>query len=741
MAMGEDNSQFESNNELRLSDYGNILIDHKWMIVGLVAAALFLSLMYVSFATPVYRANLLLQVEDAAPDSKNFLNETTGLFDVKTYAVGELQVIGSRMVLSAAAEQAGLEIDARPKYLPIVGKWLARKAETLSEPGFLGIGGYVTGNEKIEVSKFTVPALFEDGAPFTLTLGEDNNFTLTHDLLDTPINGVLGQVLRATIPEGDIELKIDRLTGKPGAEYVISKASELRIVEQLQGRLQLAEQGRQSNVISVALDDTDRGRLILTLNAIAEQYVRQNTQRKSAEAEKTLAFLDTQLPVFQRQLKDSEDAYAQFRNQNGTIAFEEEAKILLKRTSDLQTALLDLQQRGREADVSFTDQSTKQQTLTKQKSAIQAELNSVNARIAAMPNIQRDALRLERAVTVNSGLYQSMMNNASQMRLVKEGKVGNVRLLDKAVMSKDPVKPQKGLVVAFAFVVSLLIGPGIAILRTRLRSGFHDPKDLQSKTGLEVFAVVPQSPHQVTLDQRIAKGTTHNYLLADAYPSSQPVEALRNLRAALKVALARAPNNRILITGATPGIGKSFIASNFARLLSQSGKRVLLINADLRKRDSNKIFGLEQRSGLSHVLSGETTYEHAINPSVRPNLDVMTTGTLPVFPTELLESPAFSSMLNRVSPLYDHVVIDTAPVLVAADALAVAPLCGVVLLVARADHSELDEVDECIRRFAQSEVVLNGVLFNGMNLNRRTNGSRGVYRYSQYQTESEAATI
>ncbi|CAN5915366.1 polysaccharide biosynthesis tyrosine autokinase [soil metagenome] len=719
----------------RLSTYSDILLDHKWLIGGIIAFALLVGLVYVSLATPIYRANLLIQIEDSAPDSKSFLNETTGLFEVKTPLTGEIQVLGSRMVLNPAADQADLQVSAQPRYLPVIGAWLSRHDVGLSTPI---LGGYVTGAERIDVTRFQVPPSLEDTGPFIVTTQGGGRYTVRHDMLEAPLNGVLGQPLRYTLSDGVLDIQLKQLAGMPGAQFTVFVSSRDRAIEQLQGRLQLAEQGRQSNVIGVSLEDSNRVRLARILDAIGDQYVKQNMARKSAEAEKTLAFLDAQLPTFENQLKSSEDAFARFRNQNGTIAFDEEARVWLKKTADLQGTLLDLQQKRREAEPLFSDQSNKVQTLDKQISAVQSELSSINARIAGMPNVQRDALRLEREVRVNSTLYQSMQNNALQMRLVKEGKIGNVRLLDKAAVSKVPVKPQKFLVLAFALMMGILAGPTIALVRTRSRLGVQTPKQIELHTGLEVYAVVPHSPEQLLLDQGANKATAGN-VLADIYPHSHPVETLRGLRVGLKIAMSAAANNRILITGATPEIGKSFIATNFALLLAQTGKRVLLINADLRKSEPRGAFGLRQDGGLSELLSGKLSAQQAIHAEVRPKLDVLTTGKLPRMPADMLESTAFALALDMLSARYDHVVIDTAPVLVASDAVAVAPSCGLVLLVARAEITRLGELDESIRRLAQASVPIDGVLFNGMDLSRRYNTSYG-YSHASYRQSTRHST-
>ncbi|CAN7341427.1 polysaccharide biosynthesis tyrosine autokinase [Variovorax paradoxus] len=719
--------------DIHLSELIDIVLDHKWLVVAITALALAVGVAYVMLTTPIYQSNLLIQVEDAAADAKGFLGETSALFDVKTPATGEIQVIRSRMVIGAAVDKTHFYIDAKPRYLPVLGTWLARRADGLSEPGFLGTSGYVSGKERISVTRFDVPAALEDEEPFLVTVQGGGTYTLMHEGLDQLLTGTVGQPLHHVLEDGAIDLLIDKLEGKPGAQFVVSRASLLRTIEDLQKRLQLSEQGKQSNVISVALEDSDRDRLSRILNAIGEQYVQQNVERKAAEAQKTLVFLDEQLPEFKRQLESSEDAYTRFRNKNGTVAFDEEAKGVLAQTIELQTKLLETQQRRRELAARFTDNNTRVKTIDGQISAIEREISSLNARVSRMPTLQQDALRLERDVRVNSGLYQSLQNNALQLRLVKEGKTGNVRLLDKAVKPKQPVKPQKPLILALALVLGLLAsGAALAVVRSRFFTGIQDPQEIEAHTGLSVYSVVPFTSEQTVLDQGVAAGDKGIQLLAVTHPDSPPIEALRSLRIALQFATLEAGNNRVLITGATPGIGKSFVSGNFAAIMAHAGKRVLLIDADMRKGHLNKQFSLPREGGLSELLAGEISAQQAIRSQVLPNLDVLTTGKLPTNPADMLMSETFIRTLDMLSAQYELVIIDTPPVLVAADTAAVAPYMGAVLLVARADQTQLGELNESAKRLAHAGKAVSGVIFNGIDLTRRHYGSHG-YRYGGYR--------
>ena len=729
-----------ADDEINISEYFDILLDRKWLVAGVTTLAVALGVAYALLSTPIYQSNLLVQVEDSAPDAKGFLGDSASLFDVKTPATGELQIIRSRSVLGAAVDQTRLYIEAAPRYLPVVGTWLARRADGLSTPGFLGMEGYVTGKEKIEVTQFDVPPAFEDDKPYTVTALGEGHYTLTHEDLDEALNGTVGQPLVYRGNGGTLTLLIETLAGNTGAQFSVSRDSRLGTIEDLQKRLQLAEQGKQSNVISATLEDSDRERLSNILNAIGTQYVKQNVERKAAEAQKTLDFLDVQLPEFKKQLEASEDAYTRYRNANKTVALDEEAKVVLGQSVELQTKLLEAQQHRRELAAKYTDTNPRVRMIDGQIAAVQRELGGLNSRVAAMPTTQQDALRLERDVRVNGELYKSLLNSALQLRLVKEGKIGNVRLLDSAVQPKRPIKPQKPLIVALALVLGLLAGAALAIVRSLFMGGVRNPQEIEAHTGLNVYSVVPYTSEQIQLEQRAAAKSSGVQLLAVSHPESPAIEALRSLRIALQFTTLEAGNNRVLITGATPGVGKSFISANFAAIMAGAGKRVLLIDADLRKGHIHQQMGLKRDNGLSELLAGVLTSAQAIRSQVLPNLDVLTTGKLPSNPADMMMSDTFADLLETLSAQYELVIIDTPPVLVAADAAAVAPHAGAVLLVARADQTQLGELNESAKRLAHAGKAVSGVLFNAMDMSRRHYGSYGYkyggYRYTEYKYKS-----
>lgn len=728
----------DDDGDVDIGHYFETLRANKWLIAAITVFVLAIGVIYAALQRPIYQSNLLIQVEDADGSSKSFLQQAGSAFDVKTPASAEMEIIRSRTVIGKAVDKTHLNVVAYPRYAPLIGGWLARRAHGLSEPGFLGMSGYVTGTEAIAVSRFETPVQLES-KPFLVTAKKNGEYSLQYPGSPHVLTGTIGTLLTGETSAGPIELMVAELAGKPGAEFVLMRQSRLSTIEGLQPQLKLAEQGKQSGIISATMEGPEPGQLARTLNAIGSEYVRQNVERKSAEAEKTLRFLDEQLPQYKRQLEQSEEIYNKYRNQTGTVEFGQEASLILSTAVDRQTKLLELQQRRRELESRFTAKHPTVETLDAQISALKLDIANVQGRIKGLPAIQQETVRMQRDVQVNTALYQSLLNNAMQTRLVKEGKVGNVRVLDAAPVVQLPVKPHRQTIVAVAFVLGLFLGVLAAFVRNAfVEQRLKDPYEVESYTGLPVFSSIPLSPTQTQIAQRRLSGVSGVRLLAIEHPDDAAVESLRSLRTAMQFAMLEAPNNRVLITGATPGVGKSFVAANFSALMAAAGKRTLLIDADLRRGHLHQYLGLQRHGGLSELIAGSLTIQQTVHRQVVPSLDFLATGQLPPNPAELLTSESFVNMLARLSEQYDLVVIDTPPVLVASDTASVATHAGTALLVARVGVSTMGELKESTRRLALGGKAATGVLLNAMDANPRSYGAHkyGRYRYTSYNYES-----
>lgn len=722
----------DSSDDINLLELLDTVLEAKWLIALIASIFVTFAVLYAVLSTPVYQSNVLIQVEQNNNVASGMLGAEFGaLLGDASSTAAEIEILRSRFVVGQAVADLQLDIIAEPNYVPLIGRWLARRSASVSSPGFLGMKGYVSGNESISVSQLSVPALLE---------GETLNLVVTetgYDLFDPNktllCQGIVGELCQFTAYGQDGALEVSSLHGLPGAEFTLIRYSSLRITEDLQSNLQIAERGRQSGIINVTLEDTDTKRLADTLQAIGTIYVQQNTERKAAEAEKTLGFLDGFLPEIQKQMQVSETDYTKFRDQHGTFDLGAEGKAQLDALVSLQVKLLELQQQRRTLTPQFTAAHPAVKTVDQQIGALQAEIKRMERDMRRMPELQQELLNLSRNVKVNSELYVNLLNSAQQLRLVKEGKVGSVRIIDNAIIPERAVKPKKALIVLAALLLGLIAGIGLALIRKMLHAGIEEAHDIEQHLGLSVFASVPRSLEQQTLYQAIQSKQSGKHVLGELFPKDPAIESLRSLRTAMQFAMLSAKNNIILISGATPQIGKSFISVNFAQVIASGDKKVLLIDADLRKGYMNQYFGLGRNHGLSEVLSNNLSIDAALHRQVLPNVDFISTGVLPPNPAELLLNTSTQQLLAELSQQYDYVILDSAPLLAVSDTLALLNTAGTCFLVARAEVTRLAELEETVKRVRHAGAEVNGIILNDIPVKKRRYSYKyGSYRYQHY---------
>lgn len=738
---GADAAYVDDEIDLRKLFY--TLWDHKALIALVTACTLLLGIAYALLATPIYESNILVQVEDSSGGlGKNLVSEASSLFDIKTDAAAEMEILKSRMIAAKPVDELGLNIKAVPHYFPLIGRGLASMNSGLSQPGLFGMGGWAWGAERIKVRKFFVPTN-RGGETFKLVALGGGAFELYDPLSQQLFKGKVGQLLPlvfADSPTGAHAILVRELVGQPGTEYRVRASSRLVQIKALQSQLAIKEQGKGSGVISISLRGENPQLVADILNTMGHEYLRKNIERKAQEAENSLQFLGKQLPQLKQELEAVESQYNQYRKKSGTIDLGEEGKTLLNQAAQAQTRIAEIKQQQVEMSARYLPSHPNMQALANMLTQAQDEMARINTAIRRLPLVEQDALRLRRDMKVSTDLYTNLLQSIQQLRLVKAGKVGTVRLIDEAYLPEHPVAPKRPLVLAIALLLGLVLGIALVLLRKAMHGAIESVEQVEQLTGLPVFASVPHSEQQIAITSDLQK-QKKTQLLAQSHPTEPTIESLRSFYTAMQFATLGARNNILLITGPSPEVGKSFICSNYAAVLASSGKRVLLLDGDIRKGYLHKYFGLPQGPGLSELMLGQLPLEQALHANILHRLDFISCGTYPPNPVDLLRHPQTQKLLENLAAQYDIVLIDSAPVLPVTDAQILASHAGVTVLIVREGRTTCEEVQEAHKKLKQAGIIVTGVLLNDLQIHKSKYkyGYKYVHHYGySYANHSNA---
>ncbi|WP_233862408.1 polysaccharide biosynthesis tyrosine autokinase [Paraburkholderia adhaesiva] len=704
----------------------------------LIATTIFtlVGVTYAMLAHPVYESDMLIQVEESPNPAKTALADLSPNFVLKTGASAEMEVLRSRLVVSSAVNSTRLFIRAMPRYFPVIGYWAARH---LNLGQWLRWGGYAWGSEAIDVAQFDVPNRMY-GKPFVVTYHGNGAYTLESEGVE--LKGQVGQLLHEPVVGGAIDLLVKGIDARAGTRFDLARESELSAIQTLQAGLMISEKGKESDVIGVALDGDDPLLTSNILNAIGNEYVRQNAQRTQEEAQKSIAFLDQQLPLLKTQLETAENEYNKFRSEHGAVNLGAEAAALLQSSATAQQRIAELRQQRAQLMARFTPDNPALVAVNGELDEAQRSLGELSAQTRALPPVEQGLVRLQREVTVDTNIYTNLLNNREQMRLLKAGRVSNVHMIDAAVPVDTPVRPKRAVLVVAAMFTGLFVGIALVLLRQRLSRGVTLVDEIEVGTGLAVFAALPRSRVQQTLTRRLPNNAPgENTVLAHTAVFDAAVERLRGFRSALEYSLRTAANRIVLLAGPTPMVGKSFVSVNLAAVFGAAGKRVLLIDADLRRGTLNRHVGVPSTPGVADIVEGNRPYDEVVYRDVMPGVDFVATGGYVTNASELLRQERFKEFTDWANATYDLVLIDAPPILPVADAGIIGKLADTVFVVARQGATSLADLRESVRRFEQVGVPIRGVIFNDITSRPgRYGNDYAAYGYSSYGFAKDVGT-
>ncbi|MGF6771215.1 tyrosine-protein kinase Etk/Wzc [Paraburkholderia sp. GAS199] len=777
-----------SDEDAVMRDMLRVVLEQIWWVVGIAACVILAAVLYTRVATPIYSADALLQVDaqtgnNAPPQNTPSVVPQSG--PVQTDA--EIEIIKSRAVVEPVVEQFKLNFSATAKTMPVLGKisaLFARPGHPLGA-GF-GMRSYAWGGEQFAVDSITVPKSLE-GTRLTLRALGDNRYEVTDPFGEQLLTGVAGQEASGN----GVTLFVKTLVANPGTEFYVTRFNQLDAVSALSSGLQVSEKGRDTGVVQLSYMGADPHAITDITNAVAASYLKQRTERAQEEASRMLSFLSGELPRLRAEVKKTETALSEYQSRVGSASFQptQEAGLYLAGGLDYEKQIAALRIQRSQLLLRFTEASRDVQQVDAQIAAMSREKATFESRFAALPSSERNALALQRDAKVAEEIYVALLNKTQELSISRAGTIGNVHIIDNALLPSQPVRPKSALIISAGTLLGIVGGILFAICRRTFFTGVSDPELVERRFQLPIFGSIAFSPEQERNDRQLSaaraaalpaprstptevraieskagglmglirsRATTAaapvgtqtvigsskaplRPLLVKTHPYDTTVEGLRGLRATLQFGLVDAPNRVVAITSPAPSDGKSFLCANLAALIAESGKRVLLIDADLRRGRLAQYMGRSPNGGLTELLTGQVDLDVAARATGVDGLHFIAAGAYPPNPSEILTSARFGEILARFEQEFDLVIVDTPPLLAVADAAVVANIAGSTVLVMRAGAHTEGHLAEALKKLRRARARVVGGVMNAVPLKSRNR--YGTYDYAYAYTYSSADPV
>lgn len=725
--------------EVHLLDYVNVILRRRKIFL-LTLALVFFGVALVTFTMdPVYEAVATLHVKDERGKA-GLLGELALALDTVNPINAEVEILKSRTLAEQVVKRLHLDWHVSRKPADLAFR-LLEFSSTARKPSY-----------RIELT-----------GPNTYTVRDDSG-------------GVAGTGQGGTLMQGKgVTLLIGELNGKSGDGFQLDLLPFKAVAADLQGAITSKEVGKLTNIVKLSYQDSDPERARDVVNTLVQAYLGQNIAFKAEEASRTVDFVEEQLHGLRKDLDDAERNLQAYKTSSGVVKLDTEAEALVKNLSETEreragvalqkkqaefalASLKDAMRRGAvyspavmREDPLVAGLTAKLSELAVQKRALLAEateslpavkavqeqidevqkkvrdtydtalknlgrqetevtrqLSRYEGRLKALPVAERELARLTRHAKVNAEIYTLLLQKREEARIAKASAISNIRVVDPAITPDFPVKPQKAKNLILALLVGCMLGAGLAFFREYLDNTIKDIEQARRVLGVPVLAAIPY----IARKEGERKSEIRETLVTHLEPKSIAAEAYRSLRTALHFSALPGKHQVTLVTSTFPDEGKSTTVSNLAITISHSGTRVLLVDCDLRRPILHDIFGRGKAPGLTDLLAGECDMASALQATEITGVDLLSAGTTPPNPAELLGSDAMRRLLASLKERYDLILIDAPPVLTVTDAPLLTAAADMVLVVVEAGRVPVKAARRMKEMLATVNAPLTGVVMN-----------------------------
>lgn len=709
------------------------------LVVGLLGAWAYLKY----YATPTYAVNasLIVQDKEKGVDASK-IKESIDAFNANKTVENEIKVLGSNALMHQVVKELGLYApvyeEAKFKHVPaylsspiIIRLKSPEKAKEHKEVYF----SYKPADNKVEIGPNTYP-------------------------LDTWVQTPYGELQFTKNPRKKIEAS--------GPLY-FSITPPRKVAGQLSGNILIESSGKLSSVINLYLEDkvAERGEDIL--NALIRAYQQAAIDERNRLASHTLAFVEDRIRTIEGELSELESKIVEFKSMKGAVDLNEQGKMFLQSVGDndrkvgeidMQLAVLDnvanyviskntsvgivpstlgvndpvlsqLLQKLYDAEIQYQQLrkttaennplllSLKEEiesirpgilenirnqraNLVSSRAKLASNNNSYNAVLQSIPHKERELLEISRQQTIKNDAYSFLLQKREETVLSFAPSAEELRIVDMASSSGQPVSPNPLYVYLSSIIVVFGIGVAFVMSKELLHSKLLFRSDIESHTTAPIVAELTNVE------------TPYNGVLTDQPPSIAQVEQFRRLRVTMGLYGRTFTRRKIMVTSSISGEGKSYVSTNLAISLAASGKKVVLLDFDLRNPNTSNLFKTVSEQGIIEYLREDIQPADIVRTTPYENLHLIPAGIDIGDHTEMLQNIKMEELFDYVEQNFDYVVVDTPPVDLVSDAFLLSEYCDVTLLVLRHAYTP----KSLVQRLAQNDKISSlrnvAIVFNGV---------------------------
>lgn len=712
--------------EIDLKSVLNLVKSSYKLIVIITLACLIVGIHYAETRPPVYHSVAMIDVGNndlagalgsgatgAEAALKGLASNQASSADVETV------LLRSPYVLGEVVRRLGMDISVSPHYSGFFERHLARFKSPSS--GTLTVSFLSVPNELL-------------ARPLILVTRQNNQYTLFTKNGKKILDGVVGKLESINYFGEPLKIQIMALSAKPEAKFDVVKEPISNVARGLANGLTVEEQGSGTGILELGYYSDSPEQAQKLLNAILAVAILKNEKEKSQEAAKTLQFISQQLPISKKKLEKSETSLDQYSVKTGVFNAETEGGSLEDSINTLRTSLETLKFKKMLLLQKFTSIHPLVIAVTQKERQIQDQINKKKGELQALPAIGEKEISMQRDAKIQSGIYAALVQSAQGMEMMKASMMSSVRVLSNATYPTSRIPVNKRAIFLGSMLFGLMLSLAIIFIRHVLSPIIEDPDAVERVIGVAVAAIIPFSQKQMVYSKKIKLdklyASNNPFLLARENPNDISIEGIRSLRTSIQMSLLEAKNNVIAITGCSPGVGKSFVSSNLAALFSDLGKRVLIIDSDIRLGKLSQSFGKMKSPGIATYLQNEANPDQIIQNVIPGKLDFIATGLYPENPSELLSQKKLGDLIQLMQGRYDLVIIDTPPILAVTDSSLILQYSAINLMVLGVGKDQMKEVIHAKKILEKIGVTLTDLVFN--TLKQQKAGFGHNYSYSNY---------